>query len=1674
MTHEEGGSAGVGPAGDGSSDGNRATLLARAQSLYDLGRCVQAYEAARELGPLNRWTGAEGRLLAGRIASNVGGIRLGRVLTSLAWRLEPLNLRMAGFHARNIGETRGPYACLRFMAAREHLLEAATDEDRCDWLVQLAELYSRFRDWDRSDALFDQAEAVGVGLRPWHRVERAAALENQDCLDAARAALDQCLADHPWYRPAVQMKAHLHELSGEIEAAIALLDAGLAHIESANMAYALFRLQVKHTPGADLSASIERLEQLSIVDDTMLKRSFVALKCDYAIGRRDRAMAIEMARECQHGYYENLLERLEAKDAIDDPVELPVPFVRQQHRTCGPATLDALSQFLGHDADQVEIIEQIWFDGTSDYLERSWAEAQGLAVREFRLTWESARALIDRGIPFAVATVEATSAHMQAVVGYHPTTETLTLRDPTDAFPVQMLAGAGLEYYAATGPRAMVFLPVSESARLDGLELPEAELFDMRYEFASALEAHDRMTAGVLLESLRAAPGAERLTLLAERTLAHYDGDSASQAQAMERLRALFPEDRKVAVWHESALEALDLREERIGALEALVSDPACDPSHIQSLAGLLRDDAREWPRVRRLLKGLLARMPMDSENYLQLAAVEWQEGQYDTALTLHRIAACLGDLQPRYVTPFWRASYMRGQTGEALEFLERRVERFGQLGPRPAIELARAYEQIDRDADVQQTLSNALAARPDDAELSLHLADYLARTGRGERAQELLEEARGRTHEADWLLTAIAVAEYLGDREASYRHALRHHELLPRNVNTVRGAYRALLEFHGPEAALTWLREQQQRFAHDRDIHAFLVEELADGNQDERLSAVDALVANHPSDTWALRERALVLSRMGRAAAALDASDQALQFGPAQAASHLIKGFVLLRDGAIADARNCFKQALALDIDCGDGISYLFRSSQNASERRDAMHFVQSELERQVVLGDGLMEFQNVAAEYVDAEELLTLMRQGYGARPDLWQSSVALTRQLRQMSHLDEALRLSEAAVRRFATLPVVWREHGLVLRACGDTSRERQALGQALRINAHYLPAVRTLADSYEMTAEIAAARELVEGALQRSPLDAGLHAYRADYAERGGDLKLAMAAVLRAIELSPDYNWAWNTLERWAEEAGDADLPRRTAEALTRKYPGIANSFWRLAREQEDPETRLDSLRRALSLDARHLPSHELRVEILVDAERYDEALAAVDDPVWAGSPPREVRIYKAWLERRRGDSEAGYAELEALLAEEPNFETALYLHADWLEMDERLIESRDACQRLVEFSPMSARAHAYHGDALLKTEEDADALVAFRRACELQPEYSFAQRNRFNLALRAGEIAEAQTCLDVWKLHDSSAYVAYSGVRLGCERKDGGAAAFEIRRLATLADDDDEILSAAFELYAEVAGPDAAGALLTELIDDETSGRAVGWCWAERVGSARDWQAELERLNVLMARGPVGLGAAVHYLRALGQGGDPTWADRFIGQHRPALRRDIGTWAAVTSMYRDRNVPAAALEWADDWRERDDAGASDLHPLALACWETGDWRAALDVHERALGMTPDYVRPYHALLASLACAYAGDDKAARHWLQETGDTELTDYYEAARGIAEVLVMVAFASDASFSARACYARLRAARKRNSIPNDEMFRRWWLLGVARTAERLAAPWPLFAKRIWVRIRS
>jgi len=559
---------------------------------------------------------------------------------------------------------------------------------------------------------------------------------------------------------------HLLQLLGRDPEAVELLTSAADHLESYLVLSQLAAIQSELRNHDEAWASLERASELALLKDKRLASSLAGERSSvaYHLGRDDEAR--ELAGQSEEPFFKEIARRLEQPSPDARRVQLEVEFVRQHHMTCAPATLTAISRFWSMPADHLEVAEAICYDGTPGHSERHWAESHGWRAREFTVTWDSAVALIDAGIPFTLTTVDLQSAHLQAVIGYDGRRGTFIIRDPMARNAGEALADVFLERFQASGPRGMAMVPADRSDLLDRLDLPDADRFDRYHEIQRALVAHDREAASEAFEPLASEAPEHRLTLQARLSLAEYDADQTARMAAVDRLIELFPDEASFKLAKLAGLRVMGRREDRLGLLEGMIRAELVHPVIWQQYAQELGEDARCRTRVVSLLWRALRRDPQNGGTHYILANQLWAARRFEEALEAYRFATCLADKEEQFAQSWFTACRHFRRTEEALEFLIGRIKRHGAKTSLPARTLFQAYSLVNRAREGFRVLDEALALRPDDGELLTFAAEMNARFGKIEAARGLLERAEPQSARAAWLRAAADVAGIEGDRE--------------------------------------------------------------------------------------------------------------------------------------------------------------------------------------------------------------------------------------------------------------------------------------------------------------------------------------------------------------------------------------------------------------------------------------------------------------------------------------------------------------------------------------------------------------------------------------------------------------------------------------------------------------------------------------------------------------------------------------------------------------------------------------------------------------------------------------------------------------------------------------------------------------------------------------------
>lgn len=1535
--------------------------LQSVKALYRAGRYLDAWRCSQEIGPLASWRGEEARITAGRLARVLGHQQLAHVCFYRAWKEYPQSSKALYYHARaRIG--RSGYYRVRLLLEKNRELTDRPGKGHAQWQAFHAMLYSRYRDFERADACIEAALREDPN-DAWLHCEYSFVLELEDRYQEALQAIRQAYVIKENYRPALQQEAYLLQLMGHDEEAYELLQRARKKVQSFSLYWQLLDMMMERKAWNQADALLTEIEELSPIRDKYADNWIHARRGEIRYYQGNYPLAIESIARVDSPYYKDICRNLE--NAIYPPriKLLQVNFVRQHHDTCGPATMSAILNFLKVEVSQQEIVDSIWYAGTTAYDERKWSLEKGLLVREFALDFDSARQLIDKGIPVALTTEEPDSAHLQALVGYDEARGVFFIRDPYEREYQEFLIDHFLERYAASGPRAFVMLPRERQADLAAIELPQAEQYDALYELKDHLQQHDVEAARETLCDVEQRWPGSRMAAQCTWTLACYESNVPAALQAVDRLQAMYPEDDALQLRRQRLMSNMGQNRERRQLLaESWSGGGNMHQSLLQEYIDLCADDGRDNHFTRELLWDMLRRFPQSAPAYYCLAGIQWDEREFERAIETFRMAACLDYLNESYALAYFKAGRLRGQEKEAMEWLHHRYERHRQRSSSPAITLFRACEFMDQEARGIEFLYKAMERRDDDGDLKLFLLDQLGNLGRLEEAEKLLLESRGKVRESDWLMSRAELLELQQDFSGALAVWQQVTERLPLNVYARERYTRLLASLEGRGSVLAYMRRLVAEHADNPDYHRLLLQWSDDEPPSETEPVFRQLLILDPANVWAHRNLAINLMEQGKVEAALEQLDLAQKIEPNKPNIRILKGDAWRQLGNMQRAAELYREAIALSVDATSAYERLLGCATDAVQRRQDLDFIHQQLVSQTINDDAMLAFRSVATSILSAEEVYEHLHQGWQARPDSWYSWAALIEQCQDMRLFDEAEKYAADAVASFPFLPRLWLMRARNYRLQGDFAVERQHLQKALEINPNYAIAVRQLSENYSNCGEYSEARDLLHHFLKSHQDDSRAHAYLADVLWAMREAELALHHIEQAVRIDPDYPWAWDRLKSWDEAEGEGLRSGQLARELVQRRPGDARAWICLSRVSADTDEALQATRRAIELAPANAEAHQQKLRLLVDTERYEEALKAWED---ADSLHGQVEfsIYHPWILRRQGRIDEAVSELQALLQQSPYYDEGWRLLAIWARDNDDNALALQAFARYVELNPGDLDVISDYAALLQAEGENEKALQQLQGAARLQPANGPIVLSLFDLLLDMDRVGEARELMGSMETHlrytPDGAWVEARLVHLLAREGQMPEAMAQFGRVCRLTENNRWLIDSSIDALNGAGWEEQTSAMLNELMDHLAElGPAVGMVMGERFKQLEEWTLSDERVDFLLQGGEAGTVIVEAWLDYLIDNSHFRDLDRLIRRREQALRSSTNLWGTIGFYYARRGEYDRCCKWMQDWDERDDAPAWALNSLAMSLREKYRFRRSFAVIQQAVELPED--------------------------------------------------------------------------------------------------------------------
>jgi tetratricopeptide (TPR) repeat protein len=1611
--------------------------LARKGKYLDIWRRITADP---RLPPIGQWQGIDTLLFATRLVDQLGDPVLGNRLALRAHRLAPRNPDTIYRRSYAILNKHGPLEALLFVrknfAAPDAVSDAVpgdalTGAQRADHLLAEAQILAIYRDFHAAEKLLTRAAGISPD-RAWTWVSISYIRECEDRYDDALAAAERACILEPSYRASIEAKTRALELLNRKDDSEKLLRVSLEHMQCPTLSRQLFALLFDRGACEAALSELDRAEKLMPLATSGWKKWFASRRCDtlHHLGRHAEAAA--QARLAGNDYYKYLAEKLDRRHAATATttaaaatapqtatpvpalrrVRLPVAFVRQHHMTCAPATLAAISAYWQKPADHLALARAICYDGTPDHEERHWAESNGWHAREFRVTWESAVALLDRGCPFTLTTTSVRQSHLQAVVGYDGTLGTLLIRDPYNHTHGECIAEHFLAAQASGGPRGMVFVPAEKAALLDGVDLPDAPLYDCFFRLRRALVGYNREAALRQAAALAAAAPGHRLVHFAAREIAAYDHNDRRLLETTRALIALHPGETNFQLDETQCLQRMGHNAEARELLRRRATQRNTTPVHWREYAGELRDDARQLPLTQKLLRRALRRMPTDAATLHSHANLLWTLRDFTGAAFIYRLAACAGDKTEHYWMSFFGASLHIRETDACLALLHHRFKKLGSLSGQPARTLFNCHESLDRTDDGFQILSEALALRPDDGDLLLFAAEVHGRYGRREQAATHLAQARDCTTRAAWLRTAALIADHQANHKTALGHWREYAALVPNSGEAHNAIARLLAALENRAAALAHMAAACAAQPGNIPLHASHLEWMRGEPAAAALPVADRLLAIAPDYAWGLREKAGILQRANRHDEALQLAREAIAIAPLDSESHGVLGSTLAAAGRAAEAREACRQGLRLSLRSTWIVNQLMESSETIDARREALAFLEGEISRQPHITDACLRFREISRGILPPEQRDAILRKFWQDRPAEWAVWAALSQYLFEQARRDEAQKIAAEAVQRFPLIPALWVDLARIQSAAHNNDEAITSLRRALAINPAWGFASRQLALVHERLLQLPQARHVLGQAIAAAPLDPFNHTHLGDILWRLGEKDAALASLTHAIRLAPSNEQAWHTL-RYRCSATHPQILRDTAAELTQQRPGDIAVWLGMARYAHTDDARpgesLAALDRAETLAPRNIEIHDLRVERLARARRIDEALAACNPPAFGGNPPRELQGRAAWVECYRGNTGAAIRQLRELLDAHPDYvwgwnQLTVFL---WNTGEKKQVA--DTAARWSALAPADTNARAYLALAHIELKNTASAKDALRQILHVEPDHIFACTRLLMLQCDAKDAPDALETLRHIRVHLAPEHAHLAEIRIALMQAAKDAVAAPLTQLALASPSATEQLHEAASLLIN-AGPGWAskvGAALTPLLDNPRADPEIGLPLALALSGKERIQLLDTAKRKTAPPSPALINTCAKCIEIFG---DEKRTSRLFWMRLTQggwLRSHTALWGAMGYAHLTTGKNNAAICWLSSWRKHPDARPSMLHNLVHALHIKRCYKDTLTICEEALRLPSDHTTPNFHAWAALEHGLAGAPVKARAHLAHSNGSQMSPHMAIVNQLANAI-------------------------------------------------------------------
>ena len=407
----------------------------------------------------------------------------------------------------------------------------------------------------------------------------------------------------------------------------------------------------------------------------------------------------------------------------------------------------------------------------------------------------------------------------------------------------------------------------------------------------------------------------------------------------------------------------------------------------------------------------------------------------------------------------------------------------------------------------------------------------------------------------------------------------------------------------------------------------------MAQGKYEEAEEALTYIIKTWPADVPALEKLGIVLRQQDKLPGSIDAFNRAIKKAPRSASSHLNLGEIYLQTGQYADAIQAFSRAL--EINPADGRALLGRGkayrlngalNESVDDLRLAVKYQPENPEVYSELAAALQASQKpqeaAAALAQGAENFYDRDKLEQSSR--LFQMASSLDpknpqildlggRILQKQGRLDEALSLLNQAAELSQSAPVYFHVAQIYYDQDNYTSA-LSAVEKSLELSGDQkdLQALTLKGAILSSSGQAEEGLKILDSVIAVDANQALFHAERGAALENLNRSPEAMEAYRTALQLDPDYQWAYGRLGSLLYVAGDY----KEAIAAVDKAIALKKEAWLYTLKGECLQLQrrytqaIEAYDRAIEMNPNDLDALFYRGQCFEDLGKYEDALTSV--------------------------------------------------------------------------------------------------------------------------------------------------------------------------------------------------------------------------------------------------------------------------------------------------------------------------------------------------------------------------------------------------------------------------------------------------------------------------------